>query len=396
MQIKKIRKALGQDTEPAPQQAAEVRDAPSVGFVAPQIDRHILEKYKTLSDDIREKESLHVEENARQAYGQLQQLQSNRKSTFEMLGRYEGAEAEARRKLDELNQWYMAKLIPGKLGKEKRAKKKERREAAFNEASNNVKKQQEKLIQIDRELKQAQESWNQMNSVVENYQRSRKEKDALLESIFSRPEWMSDPHISHLRNTLNIMRSKSSELNQHRGTYSRGQEFLASARNKISRALQLLQRTRMMGMFQMGANLRSPGRRTPGNLMMSMADMMRVQQANDLVKSAANDYLSAKQILPALPFQNNSAVSSARAGVFASILAPGMGGNMVQQIMVRKSMQTVQEIQVGVNQCLDYCKRNIDAISMDINRAESEVAAKVAELQTYQRGQLESALRNLQ
>ena len=233
-----------------------------------------------------------------------------------------------------------------------------------------------------------------MNSLVEDYRRSLRERNVLLENLFTQPEWSAEPTISRLKGSLNVIKSKSSELSQYRQKYLEAQEFLTKAKNKTVGALQALQRTRLMGMFEMGVDLGSPFMRPPGSIMMDMTEMMMVEQANELVKSAANDYLAAKQILPALPFQNDPAIDAARTGVFISLLAPGMIGNMAQQMMVRKSMQTVEEIHAGINQCLEYCRRNIDAINMDLCRAESEVAVQISELQSYQEEQLESALRD--
>ncbi|KAL4521222.1 hypothetical protein Ndes2437A_g05155 [Nannochloris sp. 'desiccata'] len=138
-------------------------------------------------------------------------------------------------------------------------------------------------------------------------------------------------------------------------------------------------------------DLGSPFRRPAGGLMMDIGEMMMIEQANELIKSAAQDFMAAKQLLPALPFQNEAVVNSARMGVFVSMLAPGFFGNVMQQMMIQKSMETVKQMENGVQQCLDWGQRNLDAFTMDVNQLRATEAAKQAEMVEYQHSQLDAA-----
>lgn len=120
--------------------------------------------------------------------------------------------------------------------------------------------------------------------------------------------------------------------------------------------------------------------------------MMMVQRANDLVKSAAQDVEMARQVLPSLPFTKEGALQAAQMGVFASMLLPGIGGNMMEQMMLQKSMNSVREMEQQVQECAQWVQRNLDAFSLDVNRMRATAAEKRAQAVALQRSMLDAAV----
>ena len=215
--------------------------------------------------------------------------------------------------------------------------------------------------------------------------------NALVAQIFAAPGWSTDPPLSALRASIQELNLKAGEAQAHAGSYGRGRDLLSSASTKISQAQGLLQRSRVVSVLGAGRAMGNPRRRPPGSMMMNMAQMMAIRQANDLVKSAAGDFTNARQILPSIPYQNEAVVNSARMGVFVSVLAPGVMGNMAGAMMIRRSMETVAEMQAGVQQSLQWVKQNLDAFAMNVSQLNATSAAKQAEIVAYQRAQLEAA-----
>lgn len=123
-----------------------------------------------------------------------------------------------------------------------------------------------------------------------------------------------------------------------------------------------------------------------------MGEMMMVQRANDLVKSAAQDVEMARQVLPSLPFTKEGALQAAQMGVFASMLLPGIGGNMMEQMMLQKSMNSVREMEQQVQECAQWVQRNLDAFSLDVNRMRATAAEKRAQAVALQRSMLDAAV----
>jgi hypothetical protein len=124
-----------------------------------------------------------------------------------------------------------------------------------------------------------------------------------------------------------------------------------------------------------------------------MAEMMQVRRANDLVQSAAQDVARARQVLPTLPWVNEGALNSAKQGVFISMLAPGFGGNMMQQVMIRKSMESVGQMQKEVAQCLGWVQSNASTAHARASQLQASAAAKQSERAAYERGQIDAALK---
>ena len=358
-------------------------------FSPPGFDAGVLEQYKKLKERITECESQNTEQRAAAARQHLQQVEAKFKHADGRLRATEEAQAEAQKKLEKLDNWYPGKLV---MGEKKRDAKHDEREKSLQDAAKAVQMAQEQLVAAKTELQQANQSWKDFDLKVQKLNSDRREREELIKSIFSSPEWLPDPTLSSLRAEIESLNAKAAEYSQHRATYQRGRDFLSSSNRKINEALQALQRTRMMGAVEMGVGIASPLRRPAGSLMMDMSEMLMVERANELVKSSAGDYLAAKRILPSLPFQNDSAVQAARAGVFVSLLAPGLMGDVAQQMMIKKSMITVSEIRNGVQQCLQYCDRNIDAITLDVNRIQSDSGAKSSKMSKYQYSKLDAAV----
>ena len=122
----------------------------------------------------------------------------------------------------------------------------------------------------------------------------------------------------------------------------------------------------------------------------NMAQMAQIERANEFIKSAATDLAAARQRLPALPFQNDVVLDDARRGVFVSMLAPGFIGGMAEMAAIRKSMETVKEMQVGVQQCLDWVAANLVHFNGDLSRIQGYMASKKAEIVAYENAQLKT------
>lgn len=217
---------------------------------------------------------------------------------------------------------------------------------------------------------------------------ARNEVANLTERIFSSPAWAADATLSTLRLTIQDLSVKSAEAARHAGVYAKGRDLLISARRKIEEAMGNLQRTQMISAVQMGRDF-GVGRRQPGSLMGNMAEMAMIERSNEFIKSAAVDFMSARNLLPALPYQNQAVVDSARRGVFVSMLAPGFLGNMAEMAAIRKSMETVKEMAAGVQQCLEWVASNLLAFNTNISQLQGTMASKHSEIVAYEHAQLQ-------
>lgn len=401
LQVRKIRKALeelapGLQIASLPSSAAPSTDKNPLPaqcptgkpFIKPAFRPEVIEEYKSLRSIIADFEGQQVQAAAAATRQHLQQLAAQQRPGHERARAAEAAQAEAQKKVEKLDHWYPGKII---LGKSHQEEKHHEREESLKAAVAATRQAEKQAAQIDFELAAVQNEANALTAKVNQLGQARSSRAALVDRIFSDPGWASDPTLSTLRATIQDLERKAIEACSHTDTYKRARDILLSSRNKINQAVGALRRTRMMGFFEMGMDLGSPFRRPAGGLMMDIGEMMMIEQANELIKSAAQDFMAAKQLLPALPFQNEAVVNSARMGVFVSMLAPGFFGNVMQQMMIQKSMETVKQMENGVQQCLDWGQRNLDAFTMDVNQLRATEAAKQAEMVEYQHSQLDAA-----
>ena len=115
-----------------------------------------------------------------------------------------------------------------------------------------------------------------------------------------------------------------------------------------------------------------------------------IQRSNEAIKSAAADVTAARQILPAMPFTKEAALQAAQMGVFLSMMG-GMGADMMQAMMIRKSMDNVREMEGQVKECATWVQRNLDAFTMEATRMRAEAGAKATEAAALQVARLEAA-----
>ena len=219
---------------------------------------------------------------------------------------------------------------------------------------------------------------------------ARAELATLMERIFSAPEWATDPTLSSLRAVLHDLNGQAVQASQHAGVYSNCRELLASSRRKIDEAMGMMQSTQALSTVQLARDIGPGRRRQAGSMMGNMAQMAQIERANEFIKSAATDLAAARQRLPALPFQNDVVLDDARRGVFVSMLAPGFIGGMAEMAAIRKSMETVKEMQVGVQQCLDWVAANLVHFNGDLSRIQGYMASKKAEIVAYENAQLKT------
>ena len=408
LQIKKIRASLqsiqaGGPVPAAATTAAAATLAPAAVQKQPQQQQQQqqqpeflpadLAQYKTLATKIAELEGRNVDAAAAAARHHLKQAVAQRAAAHERLPVAEAAKAKAEKSVEKLEGWYPAKLIFGEKKREAKRDTKEKEQEAATAAAVAAAKAVEAA---DAAAAAAQKQANDLTVQLEELNATRGKRTALVAFIFNNPVWAADPTISALRYSIQDLSRQAAETASHEGTYARGRDLLVRSREKINEALQALRRTRFMGVMGMGMGGPGMGRGRGigggGNMMMSMAEMMSVRRADDLIKSAAEDYTAAKQILPALPFKNEACISAARTGVFIGMLTPGLGGDIMQQVMIRKSMATVQEMQNGVQECLAWAGQNLNAFSVTKSQLNANMMQKNGELVAYEHSLLDAAV----
>lgn len=357
--------------------------APSANYAKPAIRPEDLDQYQSLRGNIGKLEAAQVEAAAATAHARLQQATAERAAQTRRVAGATEAKGKAEKVAEEKDDWYPGKLLGGEA---KREAKKEEKEKALAAATAGVDAEAQRLAALEAAVKAAHGEAGEAAGKVQELGASRAGLSSLLERVFADPGWAADPTLSSLRAAVGQLNAQGTEAAAHAATYSQGRDRLKASKTKIDQALGMLRRTKFMGAMEVGMQIGGPPRRRqPGGMMVDMAQMAMVRQANDLVKSAAGDIQAAKTILPALPNQQTEgATQAAAAGVFMNVLAPGLIGDMAQQAAIRKSIATVEQLRGGVMHCLEWTQRNLDAFSLDVNRAQAAVAERHAEMVRYQ------------
>ena len=394
--MKKIRNALetlapGAQVKPSPSSTVAVAATatptpPAIPtkqepFTKPTFSSEEVAQYKQLHEKIDALEQERVEEFLAAAQQRLHHGKTQLAQAEKQIKTDTEAKEQADTALEKLDGWYLGKIV---IGEKKRNDKVDDATKAADQAAANLASSQKRRSAAEEEIAGAQKEVNTYTVKVQELYSARNAISALVDRVFSDPGWAHDPTLLPLRTAIADLDRQIMEASTHASTYNKAKGLLQTAQGKIDQAMDALGRTRMMGMFQMGRNIVSPMRRPRGSLMMDMAELMMVEQANELVKSAAADFNTARQVLPALPFHNAAEVSAARAGVFVSMLAPGFMGSMAQQAMIQKSMMTVKELRAGVVECLQWTSKNLDAFTMDISRFRAAADGKRGEVVNYQ------------
>lgn len=403
LQLRKIREALQKAAPEAalpqaqiPQQAPIVTPAPvptPTTFQAistgPRFTQDQQSQYKALRSKIADFEAQQVEAAASAAQQRVQQGTAQRAALQEKIRFANADQSKAEKKLDGMDGGCsLGNLFSSKKSQEVKRLKLEK---SIETAKVTIQNAEKDITITDAQIVASQGEAVALMVKVAELGATRASLKALVDQIFAGPGWASDPQLSALRASIQELNAKAAEAQSHAGMYNRGRELLTSAHTKIGQAQGLLARSRVVSVIGMGRAIGNNRRRPAGSLMLNMGQMMAIRQANDLVRSAAEDFASARQILPALPYQNEAVVNSARMGVFVSVLAPGFMGNMAGSMMIRRSMETVSEMQAGVRQSLEWTKRNLDAFAMNVSQLGATAAAKQSEIVAYQHAQLEAA-----
>lgn len=399
LQLRKIKEALqklapGAVPSPSPQvQIPQV----SIGTPAPPLPTNStgprftddqVTQYKALRSKIAELEGQQVEAAASAAQQRVQQGTAQRAALQEKIRFAKADQTKAQKKLDGMG----AGCSLGTLftSKKKQEVKRLKLEKSLQSSETTIQTAEKDIATTDAQIAASQGEAAALLTKVQELGSTRASLKALVDQIFAGAGWASDPQLSALRASIQDLNAKAAEAQTHAGTYNRGRDILTSAHTKIAQAQGLLARSRVVSIIGMGRAM-GPRRRPAGSLMLNMGQMMAIRQANDLVRSAAEDFASARQILPALPFQNEAVMNSARMGVFVSVLAPGFMGNMAGAMMIRRSMETVSAMQAGVQQSLEWTKRNLDAFALEVRQLGAAAAGKQTEIVAYQRAQLDAA-----
>lgn len=396
-QIKKIRRALdelapgaGATKDAKSSAAASNGNALAPPAVAPKaapkpdLKPEDLLLYQSFRSEIAELEGQQVESAAVAARHRLDEASSQYASALKSLNEAESNLKEAAKNLEKLDHWRPDHLLPGKFGERHRDAKHQHREEVLKETTVAAEAARKKAEDDKMHMKSAQGESDALRAKVEQLNAARSKHAALIETIFAAPAWVNDITLSTLRAAIQDLSRQAAEASSHSGTYTRARDLLRSAQTKILQALEQLRQTRFLSYMEMGMDFGDPFRRDRGDLMVDMFEMMAIEKANELIKSAAGDFMAAKQILPALPFQHEAAVNSARMGVFVSMLAPGIMGDMAEQMMIKHSMVTVKEMQAGVEECRQWAQKNLDTFSLNASQLRAAEQAKRAEIRGYE------------
>jgi hypothetical protein len=219
---------------------------------------------------------------------------------------------------------------------------------------------------------------------------SRTQRDQLLVRVFATPAWLAYPELAALRAAAAELERRAAEEKGHSEVYQRANTALQASANKIAQAMAALQRTRMVNTFEIGMDIgRGRGGRTLGA---DIAQMMMIRRANDLVKDAANDVIQARTILPTIPFTDTGALGAAKAGVFVSVLAPGILGSMAERMLIRKSMASVTSMQSQVAECIRWVQSNMSGFAASAAGLHGQADAKRREVVAFETSHLEAAI----
>lgn len=430
LQIRKIRNGLAErgiaQPPPSSKASSQVAPAPTIGVPATAIpagpsvpikDRFSaadLDAYRSVQAVIQSMETEGLE-------GKLAGAQQAANATYTALQKtrreIEAAKKQvetADKEVEHKGGWYPGKIL---FGKAKAHEKLDSAEKALKDATDKLSGLNQKAASLEKTLVEDKRNADQLQARLNELNGHRSQRSALVNSMFEQPQWTADPTLSSLRGTLAELRRQAAENSGHATTYGRAGDLLKSAMSKINEALQGLQRyflfifctsslpmllfrvffcstcrTQFMGGMEMGMDMVSPYRRPGGSMMMDMAQMAIVQRANQSVQMAARDIMQARQVLPSLPPMSEALLKEAQMGVFASVLMPGMGGNMLQMAMVRKSIQNVQKLAHETTECLDWTKSNLIQFTTLASQLRAQSVAKETEVDTFQKEALAVAL----
>lgn len=244
------------------------------------------------------------------------------------------------------------------------------------------------------ELKQAQSQLEAWQGKVSELSATQHELEQHVEGMFAAPAWRASPRQCELSDRLKVLEEQAAEAARGAATYGRGAQLLGESNQLLAEAVQGLQQTQMMSMMDMGMGLAQPGFGPGhgGGLMFDMFEMMTIQASNDAIAVAANKAMEASALLPGLPQIDTRVLQAAKMGIFQNILFGGLGSDMVEMMMIQKSMRDVQAMVQQVGQARTWAQSNLAVYQHKDSEAQAAVAAKRGELDSFRNAALQAAL----
>lgn len=397
LQAKKILKAVQKEmgetqtiSTTKPSIVASPRNTPPpVQDILGRFDVPDLTKFKQLSDDIQADESEGIATKLAAAQQKANALHNSLVSKLQYEDQVVKDAAEAQKHVEKKEGWYLGKNLMSK----------EKVEGKLTDAQHSLQEKEDKLKTAHAASVHAKEALDDAKQEAESLRRRAdtmsariKSRDELRAKMFSASQWESDTCISSGRQIISDLGVRMNETAGHSRTYGHAADLLRNALQRASGAHQ-----RLRGMMGLGAvdMMRPMGRGRGANV----GQMMMLRRANDELQMAAAEIVKARDALPSLPWPpgaSEEALKAARLGLFQNMIGfGGMGSDMVEMAMIRRSMRQVEQLVQQLQQALQWVDNNCRAFAEESSQMRAELSVKELEMKDYQEAQITAALKQL-
>ncbi|PRW57471.1 TKL kinase [Chlorella sorokiniana] len=245
------------------------------------------------------------------------------------------------------------------------------------------------------ELKEARLQLAAWQDKVSELSATQRELEQHVVGMFSAPAWRASARQCELSDRLKVLEGQAAEAARGVGTYGRGAQLLGESNQLLAEAVQGLQQTQMMTMMDMGMGIGRPGFGPGfggGGLMFDFFEIQIIQRSNDAISVAANKAMEATSLLPGLPQIDTRVLEAAKMGIFQNILFGGLGSDMIEMMMIQRSMRDVQTMVQQVGEARTWAQSNLAVYQHKNSEAQAAVAAKRGELESFRNAALQAAL----
>jgi hypothetical protein len=358
-----------------------------------------LENYKDYNTTIKLLEEQKLEEKAEAQPLVIEQAAMQRYAACQRWRNAKAAEVEAKKELENLDKWNIGKLLPkSKRGVARQEARRIERQQQLDYTVAAVNRAFMELETAKTRLNEDESERNSLRSRLSDLYLARCNKNALVERMFSHPNWDSDPILAPLRLEIQELEQQATESCTDDGPYCKTYKILTLSKDKIHHLMEDFRSNSTMDLFQGNPSSSNNVVIKRGLVIIEPQHRQSILAANELLQLVAEEVETARKVLPVLPFHDDSLIDAARHGIFEPILSPDFVGNVEGQIKLKKCMQTLVQLKKEVLNCLQYAQRNVTRDSREapvLKQLRMQITAKREQMAEYQHSVLEAALSDM-
>jgi hypothetical protein len=354
----------------------------------PQFTKSDLASYIDYCTTISNLEEQNLEALAEAQPLQIENAAMQRDVAYEKWRTAESSQLEAKKSLENLEKWSLGKFLSTKkLAIRRQEAKRIERQQQLDYTIAAVNRAFMELESAKTRLDEAEYERDSLRSRLSELYLARCNQNALVERMFSHPNYDSDPILAPLRQEIQELEQKATKICTKDGPYLKTYKILTFSLEKIHHAMQDFRYTGVMDMAVIKR----------GTLLLDHKHKQSIQAANELLQLVGDDVVAARKLLPVLPFNDDSLIESALTGIFAPIMSPDFVGNAEGQRSLKKCMEKLVQLKKEVLNCLQYAQRNLtrDTDAPILKQLRVLITAKKEKMAEYQHSLLQAALKDM-